>query len=1476
MRFRIFLFTLALFGIQTLSFGQSIFTNPITGTNPNTANPYTTGQTVDANITVTGIGRGSGAAGTAANNRYNANSWNTGSIDLSAYFEFTLTPNSPYWINFVSFEYIGQASGTGATQFAFRSSVDGFTTDIGTSNATGTTISLAGAAYQNITTAITFRLYAWGASALGGTFSVDSFTFNGIVNSPQVDYCNLQSPGISDIAVGNNTTVYAQVYKAGVTESIGQGAGITGWIGYSSVNSNPNTVADWTWLPATYNAAAPAGNNDEYMATFGSALPEGIYYYASRFQLNGSGYKYGGFSGGFWDGVTNISGKLTINGPNTLDYVNLQTPGTGSIVNGSAFLVYAQTYEPGLTTTPNDQGLGITCEIGYSSTNSNPNGGGWTWVPANFNILNGDPNNDEYMLDLGAQIATPGTYYYASRFKLNTGGYRYGGILSNGNPGSFWDGTTYISGVLNINTTPSNEINVRGVVGSNPTIGSQDFTPSGTDNTQFAAQNIGNSQAKVFRIENTGTLALSVPSITLTGINPGDFSITASAPYTIAAGTFVDFTIIFAPTAAGLRTAIVSIANNDSTPAENPYLFAIEGTGNGAEIDVHGNGISIPSGIAAAVPTNNTHFGSVNIASGSLTNIFSVSNQGNISLTVSGVTITGPGASDFTINVNPTGMLAGTSSSLLTITFDPTVTGIRNAVVTINNNDSNESTYTFNIQGIGTQALNCALGATEIIAQQDFEVSPATPVLPYTFTQDTGAGVATATNGSARGQSRTIDSPKFIGGRSFQMIGHAANSGTEKATIIDFATVNTSAYKEIGLNFKLGAYAVNSTTNGLDSGDEKVKVLISTDNGVTWSQEMDILGNSNSIWDINTGSGSASFNYDGNNIAPIFQPGSSTVNSGPRDITLTNLPMSAQLKIRIILAVDRLDELWAIDNVVLSGKKPLVSTWNSGWTPTVPTATTQAIINSPYNTATGSVSACSCQVNANVTINSSQYFDIQGIIENNASIAIGNNGILIQHNDYVANTGAGNYSLDRATTPYNLYDYTYWSSPMTSATIGTFTGWRTDYAFQFNTANFSDADSDSFDDDQNDWQRIGTGTTMDPGRGYAVMMPTAGYTGAAITVSFNGNVNNGVVPETLALSGNATANDDFNLIGNPYPSAISADDFIAANPNFAGTLYFWTHRLGISGSNPGPDMNNFITTDYAMYSLIGGVTTATASGTGSATPTGLVASGQGFFVEAITPGDVNFTNSMRRNTGNDNFYRASTIRNEVPEAVQKDRIWLNLQNEAGLFSQQLIGYVTNATLGFDRGYDGIVSKTTNTVSFYSFIGEDEYRIQGRPAFDNNDVVPLGYSSNAAGIFTIGIGNREGQLNNPDTQIYLEDKLLNVTHDLTQGAYVFTTETGTFNNRFVLRYTNTALGTPDFDNIGNNVVAAASNGQIRIKSYLEALKKVTVYDISGRQVFQKDNLEGNEFNITDVVLSHQALVVKIALANGQIVNKKIVF
>src|SRR5690606_36037061 len=115
------------------------------------------------------------------------------------------------------------------------------------------------------------------------------------------------------------------------------------------------------------------------------------------------------------------------------------------------------------------------------------------------------------------------------------------------------------------------------------------------------------------------------------------------------------------------------------------------------------------------------------------------------------------------------------------------------------------------------------------------------------------------------------------------------------------------------------------------------------------------------------------------------------------------------------------------------------------------------------------------------------------------------------------------------------------------------------------------------------------------------------------TVSFSGAVNNGQIAVPLGLSAvAANTNDDFNLVGNPYPSAISATDFILQNPDISGTLYFWSHVTAVSTETPGPDYSNYNRDDYALFNLTGG-TRASLTSPASAVPTGFIASGQGFF-----------------------------------------------------------------------------------------------------------------------------------------------------------------------------------------------------------------------------------------------------------------------
>ncbi|MBF4472654.1 hypothetical protein [Flavobacterium sp. HJJ] len=138
--------------------------------------------------------------------------------------------------------------------------------------------------------------------------------------------------------------------------------------------------------------------------------------------------------------------------------------------------------------------------------------------------------------------------------------------------------------------------------------------------------------------------------------------------------------------------------------------------------------------------------------------------------------------------------------------------------------------------------------------------------------------------------------------------------------------------------------------------------------------------------------------------------------------------------------------------------------------------------------------------------------------------------------------------------------------------------------------------------------------------------------------------------------------------------------------------------------------------------------------------------------------------------------------------IERNRIWLNFSNAEGAFKQQLIGYVTGATNGWDKLYDAVTLDSNPYVDFYSINGGKNLTIQGRGLpFVTTDEVPLGYKSTMGGTFEISIDHVDGLFVTQD--IFLKDLTTGTIHNLKSGAYSFTTLIGRFNDRFVLLYIN---------------------------------------------------------------------------------------
>ncbi len=259
------------------------------------------------------------------------------------------------------------------------------------------------------------------------------------------------------------------------------------------------------------------------------------------------------------------------------------------------------------------------------------------------------------------------------------------------------------------------EINL---VGNSTNISDGDTTPSLTDDTDFGnVLTTGGTDTHTFTIENTGTANLNLtgssPYVSITGANASDFNVATIPASSINIGTSTTFQITFNPSADGLRTATVTIANDDSD--ENPYNFDIQGTGYtpAPEMNVVGNAITIVDGDSTPNFSDDTDFGSISTLSTQEVHTFTIQNTGNLVLNLGSIAIGGSHAADFSVTANPSATVAASGSTSFDIAFDPSAIGLRTATITIANNDSDESPYNFSIQGTGVAPTYCTAVATD-------------------------------------------------------------------------------------------------------------------------------------------------------------------------------------------------------------------------------------------------------------------------------------------------------------------------------------------------------------------------------------------------------------------------------------------------------------------------------------------------------------------------------------------------------------------------------------------------------------------------------------------------------------------------------------------------------------------------------------------------------------------------------------------
>ena len=406
-------------------------------------------------------------------------------------------------------------------------------------------------------------------------------------------------------------------------------------------------------------------------------------------------------------------------------------------------------------------------------------------------------------------------------------------------------------------------------------------------------------------------------------------------------------------------------------------------------------------------------------------------------------------------------------------------------------------------------------------------------------------------------------------------------------------------------------------------------------------------------------------------------------------------------------------------NVVLNSV--LTNTWNgSVWSLGAPPTITQSVvIAGNYNTNLGNFSSCSLLINPGVTItvNSNQYIEVDNGIVNNGTLFVDDDGSLIQNNNASVNSGIGTNTMVRKPTNLHLFDYVYWASPLVSTPFSMIPNsryyeWVPDFA---NPVGYG----------YGNWVTP-SGSNMTVGKGYIFRVPSNLNQDVTFT---GGQFNNGVVTATIkkgpytgvflpppGINGPITIYDDnYNLIGNPYPSAIDAIQFVTDNSAVLedGSVSLWRHLTSISNSNSSPYYQsfsyNYSANDYVIYNALGSNPPGAFDGK--------IASGQGFFIvmkdnsSVSSSSSVVFNNGQRSNAyDNSQFYK--TTRDNKVSVPEKHRIWLDLVDSFKMATGQLIGYIDGATSGVDFLYDSKESLAEG-FKFYSISGNDIFNIQGK-------------------------------------------------------------------------------------------------------------------------------------------------------------------
>ncbi len=386
-------------------------------------------------------------------------------------------------------------------------------------------------------------------------------------------------------------------------------------------------------------------------------------------------------------------------------------------------------------------------------------------------------------------------------------------------------------------------------------------------------------------------------------------------------------------------------------------------------------------------------------------------------------------------------------------------------------------------------------------------------------------------------------------------------------------------------------------------------------------------------------------------------------------------------------------------------------------------------------------------------------------------------------------------------------------------------------------------------DDLNGWELLRDNTAINAGIGFTHKGNNA--PGAEQNYVFKGKPNDGEYTFTIG-AGKST------MLGNPYPCALDGDKFINDNANVLadvsepsatlGALYFWQHW----GGNTHVQLN--YQGGYATYTLAGG-TPATShpllnGGTTNPNPINgqrYIPVGQGFFVESdLSGGTITINNGQRvfRVEGADSHFFRNNNPNNDETTDTTPRIRLGYNNPNGFYRQIMTAFIPITHDRHDTGYDARMADVNPDDMFWE-TNNDAYVIDARP-FGIEKQIPVGIKVTNSGMHKIFLDATE----NFSGPIYILDTNTGYTTDIRQQDFEVQLDEGTYLNRFKLVFQpQSPLSLSDEAMADIQVYFAPNSDNVVIKNPKgKTLKSVTIFNAIGQQIKVLDKNELQEATI----------------------------